>query len=156
MGGSGSGRQGGKSTIGRTRSYELGTRGLREFFKLERTGFRMTYRSDWDEVVVVGFIDTAGAVPQIQVWHAARCEPRQMNDYQILLDRTYPHGGGVRWWFLCPRTGRRAAKLYLPLGGRCFLSREAYGLVHDTRQISRADRWSRAVTRIASKLRGIG
>ncbi|MPZ32630.1 MAG: hypothetical protein GEV13_16805 [Rhodospirillales bacterium] len=25
--------------------------------------------------------------------------------------------GGVRWWFLCPATGRRVAKLWLPQGG---------------------------------------
>src|SRR5438105_8734998 len=57
MGGSGSGRQGGKSTIGRTRAYELSTRLLRDIFKLRETGFRIAFRSDWDEVVVTGMID---------------------------------------------------------------------------------------------------
>jgi hypothetical protein len=31
--------------------------------------------------------------------------------------------GGVRWWWLCPATGRRCSKLYLPNGGLRFLSR---------------------------------
>jgi hypothetical protein len=38
--------------------------------------------------------------------------------------------GGRRWFFLCPRTGRRSAKLYLPNGGRRFWSRGAYGLAY--------------------------
>src|SRR5262245_18698116 len=150
MGGPGSGRLGGKPTIGRTRSYVLSTQLLRESLQLGRTGFQITFRSDCDEVVVEGAVETL--VPAIAVEHLTRCEPRTTNAYAILLDRTYPYGGGVRWWFLCPQTGRRAAKLYLPLGGRYFLSRQAYGLVHDTRQMSRRYRLSSRVTHIASKL----
>src|SRR5689334_2292481 len=44
--------------------------------------------------------------------------------------------GGRRWFFLCPQTGARACRLYLPRHGERFLSREAYGLryavEHDT------------------------
>ncbi len=36
--------------------------------------------------------------------------------------------GGVRWWWVCPARGRRAAKLYLPVGGSRFLSLQAHGL----------------------------
>lgn len=36
--------------------------------------------------------------------------------------------GGRRWYFICPETGARSCKLYLPAHGRRFLSREAYGL----------------------------
>ena len=43
---------------------------------------------------------------------------------------TRPNYGGRRWWFLCPLVRRRAAKLYLPPGGRLFGSREAYGLTY--------------------------
>ena len=38
------------------------------------------------------------------------------------------------------------------MGGRYFLSREAHGLVHDTRQMSTRDRQSRRITKIAAKL----
>jgi hypothetical protein len=31
--------------------------------------------------------------------------------------------GGSRWWWVCPATGRRVGKLYLPNGGARFLSR---------------------------------
>jgi len=38
--------------------------------------------------------------------------------------------GGQRWWFICPRTGRRTAKLYLPDGALTFASRQAYRLAY--------------------------
>jgi hypothetical protein len=41
---------------------------------------------------------------------------------------TTPSFGGRRWWFKCPVTNRRVAKLYLPPGESRFASREAYGL----------------------------
>jgi hypothetical protein len=48
----------------------------------------------------------------------------------VRLESTRPNYGGRRWWFVCPLVGRRAAKLYLPPGGRLFGSREAYGLTY--------------------------
>lgn len=63
-------------------------------------------------------------------------------DYRIRLVTTQPTYGGLRWWFLCPlvrKDGgppRRAAKLYLPPGGRHFGSREAYGLTYRSCQES--------------------
>jgi hypothetical protein len=60
--------------------------------------------------------------------------------------------GGVRWWFLCPLSGRRVAKLYLPLGGTVFASRQAYGLKHDVTQMSPTDRRWRKMAKIARRL----
>lgn len=88
MGGSGSGRHGGKSTIGRTRSYVLSTQSLKEFLKLGHSGFRIVFPSDCDEILVEGLIDTAGSTPHIWVRHIVRREPRVMNSYTISLDRT--------------------------------------------------------------------
>jgi hypothetical protein len=36
--------------------------------------------------------------------------------------------GGQRWFFICPQTGARACRLYLPRYAERFLSREAHGL----------------------------
>lgn len=36
--------------------------------------------------------------------------------------------GGRQWYFICPQTGARACRLYLPPDGERFLSREAHGL----------------------------
>jgi hypothetical protein len=40
--------------------------------------------------------------------------------------------GGRWWWFVCPRTRRRAAKLYLPNGAFTFASRQAYRSQRET------------------------
>lgn len=40
-------------------------------------------------------------------------QERRTAEYVIRLDTTRPHLGGLRWWFRCPYTGRRARKLYL-------------------------------------------
>ena len=51
-------------------------------------------------------------------------------DYWIQLATTPQPFGGRRWWSVCPRAGRRAAKLYLPNGASTFASRQAYGLAY--------------------------
>jgi hypothetical protein len=58
-------------------------------------------------------------------------------DDKISLVSTQASFGGLRWWFLCPRLNRRARKLYLPLGGRHFRSRQAYGLKGTSKNPSR-------------------
>lgn len=45
--------------------------------------------------------------------------------YCIHLETTRPHLGGLRWWFRCPVSGRRARKLYLYPGLERFCHREA-------------------------------
>ena len=54
-----------------------------------------------------------------------------------------PHGGR-RWWFRCPATGWRVARLHLPSGGQIFAGRRAYGLAYRS-QRERA--YDRALTR---------
>jgi hypothetical protein len=45
--------------------------------------------------------------------------------YCIHLETTRPHLGGLRWWFRCPVTGKRARKLYLYPGLERFCHRDA-------------------------------
>jgi hypothetical protein len=53
---------------------------------------------------------------------------RRESDYWIELATTPQPFGGRRWWFVCPRTGRRAEKLYLPNGAFTFRDTElAFG-----------------------------
>ena len=54
-------------------------------------------------------------------------EPR---DYRVRPETTGPNYGGRRWWFRCPATGCRVAKLHSPPGGDMFASRRAYGLAY--------------------------
>lgn len=57
-------------------------------------------------------------------------------DYRIQLETTRPSFGGLRWWFICPCSGRRAAKLHLPPGGKYFAHRKAYDLTYRSCQES--------------------
>ena len=56
----------------------------------------------------------------------------------VWLRYTEPQYGGRRWWFMCPLTGDRVAKLYLPPGQNRFASRRAYGLAYRSSRKSRS------------------
>jgi hypothetical protein len=56
----------------------------------------------------------------------------------VWLRYTQPQYGGRRWWFVCPLTGDRVAKLYLPPGQNRFASRRAYGLSYSSSRKSRS------------------
>ena len=49
---------------------------------------------------------------------------------RISLTTTRPRFGGTRWWFICPVTGERVGRLYLPPGASQFASRRAHGLAY--------------------------
>jgi Response regulator receiver domain len=50
-------------------------------------------------------------------------DTKQDVDSWIELATTPQPFGGRRWWFVCPRTGTRVAKLHLPPGAPTFASR---------------------------------
>jgi hypothetical protein len=72
---------------------------------------------------------------------------------RIQLAWTAPTYGGRRWWFLCPRTGCRTTKLFLPNGGWHFWSRQAYGLGY---ACQREDQFGRLRRRAAMLNRQLG
>jgi hypothetical protein len=78
-------------------------------------------------------------------------EPLKIDD-KIFLATSRPPFGGLRWWFVCPRSNRRVRKLYLPLGGRHFWSRRAYELAYASQRETKYDR----ALRRARKLRRPG
>jgi len=75
-------------------------------------------------------------------------------DWTIPLVTTRPPFGGRQWWFLCPASGRRCRKLFLPAGGRRFLSRQAYGLGYQSQRITPASRAQRKIGTLCSRLGG--
>jgi len=75
-------------------------------------------------------------------------------DYKVKLTRTYPNYGGVRYWFICPHTGRRVAKLYIGAGCNYFTSRHAYRLKYASQSQSYADRVINKKWRLHDKLGG--
>jgi hypothetical protein len=75
---------------------------------------------------------------------------------KVQLTRTEPTFGGHRWWFLCPRTGRRTTKLLLPNGGWHFWSRQAYGLGYACQRDDRFSRLQRKAAMLNRQLGGKG
>ena len=81
---------------------------------------------------------------------------RHESSYWIKLVTTPQLFGGRRWWFLCPRTGRRATKLYLPDGALTFASRQAYRLAYACQREPAHERASRRAFKLRGKLGGTG
>ena len=77
---------------------------------------------------------------------------KRESDYWIQLVTTPQPFGGRRWWFVCPRTGRRAAKLYLPNGAFTFASRQAYRLAYRSQREAPHDRALRRAFKLRGKL----
>jgi hypothetical protein len=72
----------------------------------------------------------------------------------INLTTSRPYFGGIRWWFVCPRSRRRVRKLYLPLGGRHFWSRWAYRLGYASQGETVYDRALRRTRKLTVRLGG--
>jgi hypothetical protein len=82
-----------------------------------------------------------------------RVDDRSESTY-VWLRYTEPHYGGRRWWFSCPLTGDRVAKIYLPPGQNHFASRRAYGLAYKSYRKSRnKNKRLHALLRYVAKMR---
>jgi hypothetical protein len=81
---------------------------------------------------------------------------RRESDYWIQLATTAQPFGGRRWWFVCPRTGRRATKLYLPNGAFTFAARQAYRLAYRCQREAVHDRARRRAFKLRDRLGGRG
>ncbi len=71
---------------------------------------------------------------------------------RIDLDPMFPHLGGVRWFFQCPRTGKRCRILYFDFGTNSFASQEGFGLSWQSRNENLGDRARRGKTKILRRL----
>jgi hypothetical protein len=61
-------------------------------------------------------------------------------DYRIRIASSPCNYGGLRWWWRCPRSGRRVSKLYLPPGASIFASRKLYRLAYRSQRVTALDR----------------
>jgi hypothetical protein len=68
----------------------------------------------------------------------------------IKIVSTRPRYGGMRWWFVCPRTGKRCLYLYLPANENAirFLSRKSYGLKYESQKETALQRSRRRIDRL--------
>ncbi len=152
MGGYGSGRHRGRPTSEACGSYVL------ESWLLDRAKVRpgilgaatFPYR---DGFKVKLTIDTRnGAWHFIDFEHARHTSDAALEKYRVTLLRTFPRFGDARWWFECPRTGNRVAKLFLPRGGHRFWSRAGYGLGYACQRETRLDRVHRQGAKLCREL----
>ena len=99
--------------------------------------------------------DTGGWARLFYTFTAGRNKDEKM-DYRVPLVTTWPHFGGLRWWFICPLSvngrycGRRVGKLYLPPGGRYFGCRHCHDLTYTSCQESH--KWDRFHAELASMM----
>jgi len=148
MGGSRSGRQGGRPTIEATASYILSAAVLKQLSpsSIASASGSFTYAGGFKVDFRFDGADTSR--PYIELRHAIRAQDDREIRYRVGLTATHPPYGGSRWWWICPRTGRRAFKLYLPLGGSQFWSREAYGLDYTSQREAPRDRLFRRARKL--------
>jgi hypothetical protein len=73
-------------------------------------------------------------------------------EQRISLTTTRPRFGGTRWWFICPVTGERVGRLYLPPGASQFASRRAHGLAYACQTESINERAARRRRKLLARL----
>lgn len=163
MGGYGSGRYGGRPTV------EDGlTLNLPRLFK---TGWlkpnasiygtlRWTRVSTGEETASIGFQSNLGDESgHIRLhWTSTNRwsgEKRQCENQITLTTRPQPFGG-LRWFFICPGTGKCAAKLHLPSGAYTFASRKAYRLGYRSQRETPRDRSLSRAFALRDKIGGKG
>ena len=79
-------------------------------------------------------------------------EDREQVKQTIRLTYTLPNYGGRRWWMICPYSGRRVGKLYMPNGGDRFASRKAWRLGYHCQRVAHRDRPFEKLFRLQRKL----
>lgn len=159
MGGYGSGRTGGRPTYESTASLVLTvTTFVRAGLQVGLKGnTSLTFGNRGDPFPVTIGIDARDqSMPFLELSHARRTSPALAETYRVRLEMTAQRFGGVRWWFRCPRTGRRCRKLFLPLGGHQFLSRYAYRLGYASQREDRRGRAQRQAIKAFEALGGEG
>jgi hypothetical protein len=166
MGGIGSGRQDGRPTVEAGFALDINEL-LRDRNILPgqwKWGtLRWTVVGTGREVSSLGY--EANLVDPAAAWMRLRYtmgdgEARQTFDYRVGLTTTRPPRGGLRWWFSCPSSGRRCAKLHRPPGGDLFAARQAWRLGYASQRLEPLDRaWQTAhdrASRIRQRLGGTG
>ena len=172
MGGFGSGRHGGRARGEGCRSMTLDVnrvaRGVRDALRdlpegevVKAGPFRWTWTlggeaEPWATVVLALTLGRHRGHARLLFdvdHHSRRTGPQ---DQRIAMETTPCRFGGVRWWWVCPATGRRCATLYLPNGGTLFLSRGkgAYDLAYASQNGSAMDRSHARQRRLYASLGG--
>jgi hypothetical protein len=156
MGGYGSGRQGGSPTVESGLTLDL-KRLIRQRDILP--GRHISGSLMWSDArsgEKIASIDfEASLVSQAHAWARLRyIDDGQLKDYLVQIEASPCNYGGVRWWWVCPISGQRVAKLYLPPGATVFAARQTYRLAYRSQRDAKIDRTHARQRRLYSKLGG--
>jgi hypothetical protein len=157
MGGWNSGRRGGKPTVEGCASIVLSINAmLRATGGRSASGLRLeaTINGQRQEILLRLDLDpeagTGTLALKYDVQHVSTATGPQ--HYTVAVVSTPCRFGGRRWWAICPATGRRAVNLYLPNGGRRFLSRAAYRLAYQSQRETVTGRAWRTIRKLERRL----
>lgn len=156
MGGFGSGRTGGRPTANASKGIDLAW--------MIRTGRAkpgqwlsggLSWHCGGSPSGSIDYVanmeDPADSYLRLMFWRREGSD-REHVEQVVRLVFTEPNYGGRRWWMICPYSGRRAAKLYLPAGGDRFASRRAWKLGYHSQRVARRDRPFEKLYRLQRKL----
>jgi len=158
MGGYGSGRSGGRATIEDGLALSLPKLMRDGLFRPGCTGrgsIVWTNTTTGERVSSIGYEAHLGDEDgRVRLYYTTTRwgGERHGSDYWIGLTTTLQPFGGRRWWFICPQTGRRAAKLSLPNGAFTFASRQAYRLSYRSQRETKHDRALRRAFKLRRRL----
>lgn len=157
MGGMGSGRYGGRPTVEGALCLNINTLLRDELFQREAASGILTWSNlrTGDKTASISFdLKRSGVDGKLRLdYRSTRYDGHvQEMGYEIGLQTTTQRLGGVRWWFTCPNTWRRCAKLYLPSGAVSFASRQAYRLAYPSQRETEYDRLLRQAFKVQSSL----
>lgn len=156
MGGYGSGRQYGRPTADASLRIELDWM-LRTGKAREGAHFRgsLSWNRAGHEAGSIGYVaamDEPGR-ERLELSYTNTRQREAKKERQIVhLTHTVPNYGGKRWWMICPISGRRVGKLYLPPGGDVFASRQAWRLGYQCQREAPRDKPFERLFRLQKKL----
>jgi hypothetical protein len=156
MGGSGSGRYGGRPTMEGSRSLEVNRLHREGWLRPGWTG-TLRWSRDGEDAGSIGLRASEGRIT-LTCRYRWLDEEWQDVEEQVPIVRTPCHFGGVRPWFVCPGVvngvpcGRRVGKLYG--SGRYFLCRHCHGLAYQSQREQPHERALRRANGIRVRLGG--
>jgi hypothetical protein len=152
----GSGRQGGSPTVENGLTLDLNRLiRQRDILPGRHISGSLTW-SDAQSGEKIASIDfEASLISKGHAWARLRyIDDGELKDYRVQIEATSCHYGGTRWWWVCPISGQRVAKLYLPPGATVFAARQNYRLAYQSQRDAKIDRTHARQRRLYRKLGG--
>src|SRR5829696_327817 len=161
MGGMGSGRWGGRPTVGSGLSLDI-NKLLRDgsIIRNATTTGTLTWSQSGEQVASMGYQAVLGPERGHMrlSWTRTDRSTGQKKELQqwIELEAKPQPLGGRRWWFICPRRSHFVSKLHMAPGTAEFASQRAYRLAYRSQRQSPRDRAISRAWKARERLTAIG